>query len=258
MLEKFAAAKQAEIRMLEERREAGSLPSPWQGARPDFVRALIDSSPVAVIAEYKRASPSMGDINLGLDPAGAARAYASARAAAMSVLTETEYFKGDLAHLEEAAVAGLPLLRKDFIIHDLQVEATAATPASAVLLIARMLYPDDLKRLLALSRSLGLAPVVEVFDAVDLEVARQSGADIIQVNNRDLDTLKVNLNNSLDLARHRGENEVWISASGIRLHDHVLRLARAGFNAVLVGTTLMAGSDPARALAGLRGVESPG
>lgn len=252
MLEKFRQAKQAEISRLKALEAEGKLPAPYAGPRPPFAERLLRYGPGAIIAEYKRASPSRGDIAPHLGAADVAAAYAKGGAAAMSVLTEEEHFRGSLAYLGEACSSGLPLLRKDFILHPLQLHETASTPASAVLLIARMVTAEELYELIALCRTLRLTPVTEVFDVADLEKARAAGADVIQVNNRDLDTLAVDMATSEALIASKAEGEVWISASGITTPEAVANLARKGYDAVLVGTFLMEGGDPAGALASLR------
>lgn len=251
MLDKFAVAKQREIERLKELDARNEMPLPRMKPCPSFYGALCDMGPGAVIAEYKRASPSKGDINLSLSPANVAHAYADAGAACMSVLTEEDYFKGDLAYLDACAPSGLPLLRKDFILHPLQVRATAATPASAVLLIARMVDADGLRALLDECDACGLDAVTEVFDEQDLDKARSAKARIIQVNNRDLDTLSVSLDVSRRMASLKHEGELWISASGVTRGTQVAELASLGFDAALVGTFLMEGGSPQQALATL-------
>lgn len=254
MLEKFRKAKEAEVRSLIRLQEQGVTYTPWAGARPGFGAALIAPGSTGIIAEYKRASPSKGDINLGVSPLEACSGYKAAGASALSVLTETEYFKGSLDYLAEVAPLGLPLLRKDFIIHPLQVEATVATPASAILLIVRMFASDtelaDLHRL-CLDRN--LEPVVEVFDERDLDRAKAIGSTIIQVNNRDLDTLTTDLNRCLSMVRRKTDGEIWIGASGISTPQQVTELKAAGLDALLIGTALMENNDPGRGLAGLTG-----
>ncbi|MEW5772952.1 MAG: indole-3-glycerol-phosphate synthase [Thermodesulfobacteriota bacterium] len=253
MLEKFAAAKAAEIADLKAREREGRLPPVWVGERPPFAPALEGRKPLAVIAEYKRASPSKGVICLELSAADVAAQFVEAGAAALSVLTEETHFQGSLDYLAQARAAapGAPLLRKDFLLHPLQVRATAATPASALLLIARMLDEDLLAEMLDLAGALGLAAVVEVFDEADLKKARAVGAGIIQVNNRDLDTLAVDLAVSRRLALRRRPGEIWIRASGVDRGAQLRELAGLGFDAVLVGASLMAGGRPGQALATL-------
>ncbi|MDR3073606.1 MAG: indole-3-glycerol-phosphate synthase [Deltaproteobacteria bacterium] len=257
MLERFRKAKEGELAALRERAAKGSLPRPFAGERPSFVGSLKTRAPLAVIAEYKRASPSRGDINLGIEPEQAAAVYTRAGAGALSVLTERDCFKGDMAYLERMAGPGLPLLRKDFILHPLQLDQTAASPASAVLLIARMLDDAMLRVLLFRSLDMGLEPVVEVFDAQDLRRARAAGAPIIQVNNRDLDTLRVSLSLSRRLAAFKRGNEFWITASGIRSREELRGLLDLGYDAALIGSSLMDNSDPGQGLSALlRGGEA--
>lgn len=256
-LERFVEAKRDEIVRLERMGAEAFLP--WPGARPSFRRALCakGEGPLAVVAEYKRASPSRGVICESLSPEDAAGQYAEAGASALSVLTEERYFHGAPAYLfrmaesMEASGAGLPMLRKDFIFHPLQVAATLATPASALLLIVRLI-PDVrlLRDLREKAEAGGLDAVVEVFDARDVALARESGADIIQVNARDLVSFRVDRDACLKLAEAcppKG-GEIWIAASGIRCRRDLEDAAGAGFKAALVGTALMENGRPGRAL----------
>lgn len=243
-LARFRKAKEAELALL----RSQPLPAPLPGPRPSFSAALHTGSPLAVIAEYKRASPSKGVICESVSVEDAVQAYRAGGAAALSILTEEQYFKGELGFLGRACEAlgahALPLLRKDFLFDPLQVEATAATPASAFLLIVRQ-TPDvqELRELQACGRKYGLEAVVEVFDAEDLELARASNARIIQVNARDLETFRVDRQACLSLAAEAGirQEETWIAASGMDSHEHLLAAARAGYHAALVGTALMQG-----------------
>ncbi len=246
--------------MLEALRAAGKMPEPYSGNRPSFTASLQSGHRAPVIAEYKRASPSRGDLNLVTSPAEAAAAYAEAGAGAISVLTEGDYFKGELAFLEQAATAGLPLLRKDFIMHPLQVAQTAATPASALLLIVRMLDAAGLRDLLEKCRDCGLEAVTEVFTSAELAAARKAGATIIQVNNRDLDRLEVDLGVSEKLISEKAAGEFWISASGIETPEQLEHLLASGYDAALVGSSLMRGGDPGSALRRLlrKEAECPG
>lgn len=255
MLERFRLAKQPEIERLRALEKTGQLPAPYAGTRPGFVESLKKKAPHAVIAEYKRASPSRGDINLGISPEDTAKGYASAGAGALSVLTEEQYFKGEIGFLARMAplVNNLPLLRKDFILDRLQVLQTAATPASAVLLIVRMLDDQTLEELLRLCLALGIEPVSEVFDLQDLERAKKFAAPIIQVNNRDLDTLREDLDTSRRLIKHKAQGEFWISASGISKPQEFREMIGLGFDAALVGSALMSGGNgsPGSALSAL-------
>ena len=253
MLERFRHAKSVEIADLELLAACGAMPPPLLGPRPPFVETLKArrSPPLPIIAEYKRASPSEGDINPHAGPEETAAAYAEAGAGALSVLTESRYFKGDIAYLERMAGPGLPLLRKDFIFHPLQVEHSAATPASAVLLIARMLADADLRELMRLCLDFGLTPVTEVFDEPDLKRARAAGASVIQVNNRDLESLRVDAGVSQRLVGGKADGEFWITASGICGHEELVAAAALGFDAALIGSSLMRCGKPGEALAAL-------
>jgi indole-3-glycerol phosphate synthase len=251
MLDRFRKAKAVEIAGLEALHAAGRIPAPYPGARPSFTASLRSAGKAPLIAEYKRASPSQGELNMHTSPEEAAAAFAAAGAGAISVLTEEQYFKGELSFLERAAGAGLPLLRKDFIMHPLQVKQTASTPASAILLIVRMLDEAGLRELLDESFRSGLEAVVEIFDTTDLAVARKAGAGIIQVNNRDLDRLTVDRTVSEKLIREKDDGEFWITASGIDSPEQLEHLLAAGFDAALVGSSLMRGGDPGQALRSL-------
>ena len=263
MLSRFARVKAEEVARLKSLKAQGRFPRALEGARPSFAGALAPRGGLpAVIAEYKRASPSRGVICEDVGVEDCALAYAGAGASALSILTEEAFFKGSLGYLARARAAlgtaglGQPLLRKDFICDALQVEATFATPASALLLIVRF-TPDAgrLRDLRQLAESQGLDAVVEVFGEADLETARESGARIIQVNARDLDTFKVDRAACLALARRCPPlpGEAWIAASGVFERAHLEEAGEAGFAACLVGTALMAGGRPGEALARLLG-----
>ncbi|GAB1411125.1 indole-3-glycerol-phosphate synthase [Desulfovibrionales bacterium] len=252
MLERFHLAKQAEINALLRKQDQGHVFTPWSLSRPDFSAALTHPHATGIIAEYKRASPSKGNINLHSSALDVCTAYLNAGASALSILTESTYFKGDLAYLTEVHNLGLPLLRKDFIIHPLQVVATRTTPASAILLIARMFKDQtELGDMHRLCLGIGLEPVVEIFDKNDLARAKEIKARIIQVNNRDLDTLTTDLNRSLELVRYKEAEEIWIGASGISSTDQVQMLKSAGLNALLIGTALMNAQNPGQGLTAL-------
>ena len=258
MLEKFREAKREEVERLIREGVGGddAALSTCPAPKESFSLALKkkrDRVGHAVIAEYKRASPSKGDINLTLMPDEAAHMYAAAGASAISVLTESQYFGGQLEFLEGMNGAGLPLLRKDFIFHPLQVEATAKTAASALLVIVRMLDDDSFKEIIDTCQKVGLEPVVEVFSKEDLNRAQSLNVEIIQVNNRDLETLKTDFEISRQLIPYKREGEVWISASGYGLRAQIDAMGSLGFDAFLVGTSLMSNEDPGHVLAGLTG-----
>ncbi|MDE5831457.1 MAG: indole-3-glycerol-phosphate synthase [Desulfovibrio sp.] len=249
MLSKFRESKNREIARLRRLAEAGEFPDPRADARPVFSAALTASRDhFAVIAEYKRASPSLGLICDSISPEEAARQYEDAGAAALSILTETDWFRGDFNYLDRAAEVGsLPILRKDFIMDPLQVEMTASSRASALLLIVR-LTPDVavLRDLRELAEKRGLECAVEIFDEADLALARDSGAKLIQVNARDLSALRVNRGAVLRIARENPpeRGEIWIAASGVKSRDDLKTSADAGYSAALVGSSLMANGAP--------------
>lgn len=251
MLDRFRTAKQAEIAHLEALADRNAMPAPFTGARPSFSAALRQPG-LSVICEYKRASPSKGEINMHLTPEEVARQYQEAGAHALSVLTEEAHFKGELDFLDRVTFTGLPLLRKDFLFHPLQVCCTAATPASALLLIVRMFdSAAQLGELLHMTHGLGMEAVVEVFDERDLVMARETGAQIIQVNNRNLETLQTDLAICERLVHQRSNAEVWIAASGIATPKDRQYVADLGYDAMLVGTALMQGGTPGAALRAL-------
>lgn len=250
MLELFRAEKLKEIAKLAQMAKEGKLQA-RKALRPGFAHALRQNN-ISVIAEYKRASPSKGPICETLGVADVALQYKQGGARAMSVLTESRWFRGALEHITQAEKADLPLLRKDFIFDRLQVGATSQTPASAFLLIARFFStPRMLRDLREYGESLGLESVVEVFDEADLAMARDSGAKIIQVNARDLETLEVDRNRCIQLLENhpRESGEVWICASGISSHEELEQAQQAGFDAALIGTALMKNGTPAADLA---------
>ncbi len=258
-LERFYTAKLPEITALRQAAERGDLQRILREPRPDFTAALRTSGgQLAVIAEYKRTSPSLGSICESIEVEEAARQYAAAGAHALSILTEEQYFHGNIAFLERAAnqdtTSPLPLLRKDFIFDPLQVLATAGTKASALLLIVRLTpSAGTLRRLREETEKMGLQAVVEVFDAHDLRLARESGARIVQVNARNLDTLTVNRKACRKLATaYPPENhELWIAASGISRPEHLVEAAESGYHAVLVGSSLMKNGKPGENLTAL-------
>ncbi|HEV3254540.1 MAG TPA: indole-3-glycerol phosphate synthase TrpC [Candidatus Acidoferrales bacterium] len=229
-------------------------------ARParDFAAALTRPGP-NVIAELKKASPSRGVLREDYRPASLAQSLEKAGAAALSVLTEEEFFQGSLAHLKEARKAvAIPVLRKDFVVDTWQVWEARAAEADSFLLIAALLDDASLRGLLELGRDLGMEAVVEVHDRAELARALGARARIIGVNNRDLATFHVRLETSFELAEGIPEDCVAVSESGIRAHDDLERLQRAGFDAFLVGEHLMTWPDPGRALRALLAPASPG
>jgi len=217
-----------------------------------FRDALRRASGAAIIAELKKASPSKGLLRADFPVAGLARELESAGAAALSVLTNEEYFQGSLRNLETASSATrLPCLRKDFIVDEFQVLEARAHGADAILLIVAALGPSELTSLSACARRLQLDVLCEVHDAMELRRALDADFDIIGVNNRNLHTLQVDLNNSLELAEHMPAEIVKVAESGIESGEDVAKLRQAGYDAFLIGESLMRAESPGEALRGL-------
>jgi indole-3-glycerol phosphate synthase len=207
---------------------------------------------VAVIAEIKRASPSAGDLNVELNAREFASAYGRGGAAAVSVLTEPDLFKGSLEDLDAARSAGLPVLRKDFIVDQSQVIESRAWGADAVLLIVRAVG-DELERLYQSAVSLGMGALVEVYDESELDAALELGASLIGVNHRNLRTFEVDPHRTARLAPKIPRDRTIVALSGIHSRDDVVAARAAGAGAVLVGEALVTAEDPAAAVAMLRG-----
>jgi len=218
------------------------------GAPRDFAGGLARDQ-VNVIAEIKKASPSAGVLRRDFEPAALARGFEGAGAAALSVLTEEENFQGALAHLRDArAAVGLPVLRKDFVVDAWQVWEARAANADSFLLIAAALDNETLTELLALGRELGMEPLVEVHTADELERVLAAGARIIGVNNRNLHTLEVRVETSLELVEMIPQDCIAVSESGLRSAQDLRQLRAAGFDAFLIGESLMREADAGAAL----------
>jgi indole-3-glycerol phosphate synthase len=216
------------------------------------LRAKIAAGAPAVIAEVKRASPSRGVLREDFDPARIGVSYARAGAACLSVLTDRNFFQGAPAHLHEARKAsGLPALRKDFIVDEYQVAEARAWGADCVLLIVAALEPARLRDLEAAAQALGLAVLVEVHDAAELEQALRLSTPLIGVNNRNLKTFEVSLDTTLGLLPGIGAERLVITESGVLQPADVARLRAAGVNAFLVGEAFMRAPDPGAELSRL-------
>jgi indole-3-glycerol phosphate synthase len=216
--------------------------------------ALTRAEQLNIIAEIKRASPSKGDLRRELEPAAVARAYQAGGAAAISVLTEEDYFLGSLADLRavRAAVA-LPVLRKDFIVDEWQVYESAVAGAAALLLIVAALDDEQLMRLRRLAEDeLRLDALVEVHTLAELRRAEACGAQIIGVNNRNLHTFEVNLETSVELIAARRTEALFVSESGLRTRADLQRLRALGYKGFLIGETFMRAADPGAALSDLQ------
>ncbi len=231
-------------------RRAADAPPP-----PAFAESLRAAHDVALIAEIKRASPSRAAIAGSLVAAERATAYARGGASALSVVTEPEQFRGSLIDMDDARrVTGLPILRKDFLLDELQLMETCVHGASAALLIARAVPPSRLGVLVAFARSIGLETLVEVRDEKELERALASSPNAIGINNRDLESLEVDRDAAERLLPLVPRDMVAIAESGISDRADVSRYAAAGADAVLVGTALSSSPDPEKAARALTGV----
>jgi indole-3-glycerol phosphate synthase len=220
----------------------------------DFSAALRKPG-LNVIAELKPASPSRGIIRDPFDPVELATSFESAGAAALSVLTEGEFFRGSLKNLRDARRnIQLPVLRKDFIFDTWQVWETRANDADSFLLIVAALRDPQLVELISLGRELGMEPLVEVHTGEELARAVAAGAKIIGVNNRDLKTLEVLVETSFELIEQIPDDCIAVSESGLRSKEDLQKLRVAGFDAFLIGELLMLAADPAAALSTLLGI----
>jgi len=253
VLDKILAVKRDEVRALRGARaelaECAGRADPPRG----FARALRSGRGPRVVAEFKRASPSRGEIRPGADPAEIARAYEAAGAAALSVLTDREFFRGDLDDLRRArAACRLPVLRKDFTIDPLQLLEARASGADAVLLIVAALGDAELRELLACAHDLALDALVEVHDEPELERALAVGAELIGINNRDLRDFKTDVGVTRALLPLAAGRTV-VSESGLDSAETLRALEASGAAAFLVGEALMREPDPGAALRRLRG-----
>ncbi len=250
-----ARAKAAALRPLRRELERAAAAAP---RAPGFAAGL-DGPTVGVIAELKRRSPSAGEINVSMGLADRARLYAGAGAAAISVLTDEPSFGGSLDDLE--LVAGsvtVPVLRKDFILAEEQLLEARAAGASAALLIVRVLPGASLERLVRFAGEADLEVLVEVHDSAELGRALDSGARIVGVNCRDLDTFDLNRDRAGQLLSSVPAGHVAVAESGIRTAEDVRTAAGLGADGVLVGTALSAAADPAQLASELSGVKRRG
>jgi len=223
---------------------------------PSLSQALVrgPNESIRMIAEVKRASPSRGPIRPDLVLEDLVSSYVRGGASAISVLTEPDYFGGDLSDIGRAReVASLPILRKDFIIDGYQLLESRAAGASAVLLIVALLEREMLASLLEEGRGLGLEALIEVHDEAELKTALEVGAEIVGINNRDLKTLQVDLGTTLRLAQLVPSDRVLVSESGYSRREEVVTALQAGVHAILVGEALVRSERPEELIAELRG-----
>jgi indole-3-glycerol phosphate synthase len=227
--------------------------APTRGFAEALCARVADDHEIAVIAEIKRRSPSRGDLALDLDPAVLASDYSRGGAAALSVLTDEEFFSGAVADLQLARGAvELPVLRKDFTVSFRDLYDARAMGADAALLIVAALGQDELEQLVTLAVELGLGALVEVHDEEELARALDAGATLVGVNQRDLHTFEVDTDRAVRVGQAMPDGVVRVAESGVRSPGDVSRLFDAGFHAVLVGETLVRAEDPAEALRQLR------
>jgi len=249
VLDRIIEVKRAEVAAAK-----AAHPRPLDKAAPptrDFVAALREKQP-AVIAEIKRASPSKGLLRENFDPAEIAKSYEAGGAACLSVLTDREFFQGGPEHLAAArAACSLPVLRKDFIVDPYQVDEARAMGADCILLIAACLPLAQMKDLEAQAHALGMAVLVEVHDAAELQAALALRTPLVGINNRDLRTFETRLETTIGLLKDLPENRIAVTESGILSAADVARMRRHGVNAFLVGEAFMRAADPGERLRAL-------
>ncbi|QDU59406.1 Indole-3-glycerol phosphate synthase [Planctomycetes bacterium Pan216] len=259
-LERIVEHKWTEIEALREtaRKEAWELKARSLSPPADFLQAIRQDQSVSVIAEVKKASPSAGLIREDFDPAWIATRYAAGGAACLSVITDEEFFQGSLRYLRDVREAvALPILRKEFILDPIQIFESRLAGASACLLIAECLEATQLNELVKLVKELGMTVLVELYEAANLSKVLDSGARLVGINNRDLQTFETDLAHTIELRHKIPDHVTLVSESGIKTRADVLRLEEARIDAILVGETLMRADDPGAKLAELLGRPIP-
>jgi indole-3-glycerol phosphate synthase len=254
LLAKILATKHAEIATM---RGASDLPAARPRAVVDAARALAraPAEPLRLVCEIKRKSPSAGALSRALDVSARARAYAEGGASMVSVLVDGPYFDGAYAHLEEAARAlpSTPVLAKEYVLDEIQVERASAFGADCVLVIARIVDDATLKALIASCARSGMSALVEVFTDEERERALNAGAKIIGVNARDLDTLEMNAARAADVLAKIPRDVIAVHLSGVKTAEDVKAIARGRADAALIGEVLMRQDDPRATLEQLIG-----
>ncbi len=259
ILSQIVAAKRTEVAAAGKRKPLAAMRADAESRvlTRDFVAALrarIAAGRPAVIAEIKKASPSKGLLREDFIAADIAQSYAENGAACLSVLTDIQFFQGCVDYLKQArASCHLPVLRKDFMVDAYQIYESRAIGADAVLLIAAILEDAQMREFEAIARSLDMAVLVEVHDAIELARALKLKTPLIGINNRNLKTFEVSLETTLALMRDVPAERLLVCESGIHSRDDVLRMGAAGVNAFLVGEAFMRAADPGQALAELFG-----
>ena len=257
ILDKIVAVKREEVAAASAKKSLALVRADAQSRvlTRDFVgamRAKIAAGHAAVIAEIKKASPSKGVLRADFIPADIAQTYAEHGAACLSVLTDKQFFQGQVDYLKQArASCPLPVLRKDFMVDAYQLYESRAMGADAILLIAACLDDAQMKDFEAIALGLDMAVLVEVHDATELERALKLKTPLVGINNRNLKTFEVSLDTTLTLKREVPADRLLVCESGIHTRDDVLRMAAAGVNAFLVGEAFMRAADPGEALAAL-------
>ncbi|MGB7621735.1 MAG: indole-3-glycerol phosphate synthase TrpC [Terriglobia bacterium] len=222
--------------------------------KADFLSSITRCDSLNIIAEIKKASPSRGILRENLDPVALARIYEKHGAAAISVLTEEKYFLGSIRSLAQIAMTSpLPVLRKDFILDEVQIAQARSNGAAAVLLIVAFLAQNVLENLILACHKYCLAPLVEVHNEGELVRANSASATLIGVNNRDLKTLKVDIKVSERIVQHKRSGQVFVAESGLNSNEQLKQLRTAGYDAFLIGEHFMKSADPGAEMDRLRG-----
>ncbi|HQS56990.1 MAG: indole-3-glycerol-phosphate synthase [Gallionellales bacterium 35-53-114] len=255
ILNKILAVKTQELAAARQAKPLATMRAEAEQAAParDFtgaIRSKIADGLPAVIAEIKKASPSKGVLRADFNPAEIAASYARHGAACLSVLTDEQFFQGSAAYLQQArAACNLPVLRKDFMVDTYQIYQARAMGADAILLIAAALSLDEMREFEALAHSLKMAVLVEVHDAAELDMALQLSTPLLGINNRNLRTFEVSLQNTLDLLPRIPQDRIVVTESGIFKQEDVALMRNHGVHAFLVGEAFMRAEDCGQELA---------
>jgi indole-3-glycerol phosphate synthase len=252
ILDTIVIQKKQEVEQLKS--EGVSRPASTVDPPRGFMQALIQSAGIAVIAEVKKASPSKGVISPDFNPTEIAASYERGGAEAVSVLTDEKFFQGSLDYiLQVRQEVKLPVIRKDFIIHELQIEEASNYGADAILLIAAILDQDQIRDYLQMSNELDMDALVEVHDEKELEKSLVAGSALIGINNRDLRDFTVNIETTTRLRKEIPDEIPVVSESGIKTHEDMKLLEDHGIAAALIGETLMRSGDREAAIREIRG-----
>jgi indole-3-glycerol phosphate synthase len=259
ILDEIIANKKMELVETKRRAPLSEIRSKASGAEPTrgFGKALSGAGDIRLIAEVKKASPSKGVIRKDFDPVAIARSYEESGASCLSILTEKKFFQGELEYLGRIRkTVKIPLLRKDFIIDEYQIHEARAAGADAILLIAACLEQQQIQDYLGSAHRLGLDALVESHTYKELDKSLRAGAMLVGINNRDLTTFSVSLQTTLDLVKDIPDDRTVVSESGIKTRDDVIRLQKAGVDAILVGESLMREKDIGRKVKELLGTNT--